>query len=131
MTRSGCSSRSAWRNRGAPFVPARFAADSSREARQPAWSRASRTSRGPRASGPMPRRSSLTGSRWPGSRARSGGPGRAAILDPASDARSAATVGVVAGVVAGRRRRPDPDGRVEQPDLDADDGWRPASSAAA
>ena len=68
-----CSASRAWLNRGTPLVPAMLARDTSRHRlRQPTCERASRTRCGPRTRSPMPRRSSLTGSRWPGRRARAG-----------------------------------------------------------
>ena len=136
-TSSVCSASSAWLTRGTALVPARLARDSRRlRLRQPAGFRASRTRCGPRDRSPMPRKSSLTGSRWPGSRARSG---RGRVGRPSwTSGRSR-----VAPPGAGRRGRAgDGDARPRRPRRDPapaashsststpTTGWSPASSAA-
>ena len=87
--------RRAWLKRGTPFVPAMFAFETSRHRlRHPTGERASRTRWGPRLRSPIPRRSSLTGSRWPGRRARSGRgrTGRPSITSAGGAAPGAARV---------------------------------------
>ncbi len=70
---SVCWASRAWVNRGTRLVPSRFARETRRHRlRYPVASRASSTRCGPRCRSPMPRRSSFTTSRWPGSRVRSG-----------------------------------------------------------
>ena len=117
--------------RGTPFVPAMFACETSRHRlRQPIAERASSTRCGPRPRSPIPRRSSLTGSRWPGSRARSG---RGRTGDAVDD--GAARRDRVVRCPSRRRRRGrrgaithpsgSGDGRVEQLDLEPDDRVQP------
>ena len=70
---SACSASSAWVNTGTAFDPARFARDTIRHRlRQPVASLASSTRCGPRCPSPIPRWSSFTTRRCPGSRVRSG-----------------------------------------------------------
>ena len=88
---SVCSASSAWLKRGTAFVPAMFARETSRHRlRQPTADRASSTRCGPRPRSPIPRRSSLTGSRWPGSRGTLGPRPRGHAVDDRGRARSAA-----------------------------------------
>ena len=100
---SVCSARSAWLKRGTPFVPAMFAREMSRHRlRHPTADRASSTRCGPRPRSPIPRRSSLTGSRWPGNRIRSG---RGRVGTPSTMGSARGVVGVSGRRVRLRRRR--------------------------
>ena len=130
-----CSSRSAWRNRGTPLVPARFAREMSRHRlRQPTAERASRTRCGPRCPLADPAQVLLDRVAMAGQPGALGawpdpdGPPPRSTPGPASAGRrlAAPTRTPWRDDDAGRVG----DDRVEQLDLVPTTPWRPTSSAA-
>ena len=121
------------RSAARPSCPAMFACETSRHRlRQPIASGPAGRGAGRAARSPIPRRSSLTGSRWPGRRGSLGPrPSREALerrrrVTPMPGVRFARLRRAAAAAGAARSRPVRVrDGRVQQLDLDADDRMQP------